>query len=31
MLVVVVAVIEEAGAVETESGGWAVGGTAEDE
>ena len=31
MLVVVVAVVEEAGAVETERGGWEVGGTAEDE
>jgi hypothetical protein len=30
-LVVVVAVVEEAGAVETERGGWEVGGTAEDE
>ena len=31
MLVVVVAVVEEAEAVETERGGWTVGGTAEDE
>ena len=31
VLVVVVAVVEEAGAVETERGGWEVGGTAEDE